>query len=376
MNGRSETVDRDYCTWADLGARTAFRRRRANWMSGSILGRSAGTQCRVLVADDVPDPDRQIDRIPCPPSNDFTAVLSLPELVERVLEALHTEVGFDSCTIGLLDEQNSGVLTLLGAAGIRKDFRGLAVPRGMGLNWAVLETGKPLYVPDMQADPRVFRQDDRVRSGIYAPLTARGHAIGVLSAHRGQVDAFSATDLDLLTVVARYLAGAFEVARLHEQLRTLAATDPLTGLMNRRAFVDQIEAEINRSRRTDRPFAVALLDLDGFKAINDAHGHAAGDVALIRVAEVLRRGARTYDRVARFGGDEFVLFLPATTAAQAHEVLERVRSIALPLGETPEGTHLTVSWGIASWPSDGDSPEVLMGMADARLYAMKKRERE
>lgn len=308
-------------------------------------------------------------------ASDFTVLLSLPELAERALEALDAELGFDSCTIGLLDGHSPEILTFVGASGLSQEARGLRIPRGHGVDWAVLDTGRPLYVPDLAAEPRAVHLDARIRSGIYAPLCVQGRAKGVLTAHRGRPDAFSATELDLLTGAAGYLAGACEVARLSEQRRAFAVTDHLTGLMNRRAFLDQTEAEINLSHRTGRPFAVAMLDLNGFKAVNDTHGHAAGDMALIRVAEALRQSTRTYDRVVRWGGDEFVLLLPATTAAQAHELLERVGSIAVPLNDAPAGTQLTVSWGVASWPADGDSLEILMGVADARLYDMKNREK-
>lgn len=308
-------------------------------------------------------------------ATDFTVLLSLPELAECALDALDAEVGFESCTIGLRDARDPSILTLIGASGMWRHFRGLTIPRGESRHWAVLETSRPLYVPDARTEPRVFCRDDRMRSGIYAPLTVQGRAIGVLSAHRDQLDGFSATELEVLTAVAGYLAGACEVARLSEERRAFAATDPLTGLMNRRAFVDQTETEMSLSRRTGRPFAVAMLDINGFKAVNDTHGHAAGDMALIRVAEALRTCTRTYDRVVRWGGDEFVLLLPATTAAQAHELLERVGRIAVPLCDAPGSTQLTVSWGVASWPADGDSLEILMGVADARLYDMKKREK-
>jgi len=101
---------------------------------------------------------------------DFSTVLKLPDLVKRVLESLREEFGFDSCTVALLDEHNADVLTLLGGSGIRTGFQGLVIPRGRGLHWAVMEAKAPVYVPDMHADPRVFRRDDRIRSGIYAPL--------------------------------------------------------------------------------------------------------------------------------------------------------------------------------------------------------------
>ncbi len=306
-------------------------------------------------------------------ATEFMAVLSLAELVDHVLEALDSSLGFDSSTVGLLDEGSSDVITLVGCAGIRSDFRGLKVPRAQGLNWAVMDSMRPLYVPDMRADPRVFQRHPGVNSGIYTPLIIGGRSIGVLSAHRSEVDAFTSADLDALTIVGRYLAGAFEVARLYEQLRTQAATDALTGVPNRRSFMDRLPAELERSRRSARPLSVVLADLDGFKGINDAYGHAAGDRALIACAEALTRHIRAYDYVARFGGDEFVLLFPDTPSAQADAIIGRMRNLeVLGVGDS-DNMRLRVSWGIAVCPDDGDNADALVRTADTRLYAMKHR---
>lgn len=308
-------------------------------------------------------------------AQEFTALLHLPALVDHVLEALHAEVGFDSCTVALLDERDANSLTIVGATGIRANFRGLTIPRSHGLNWVVMETGAPLLVPDMQADPRVYRRDNRVRSGIYAPLVAGTRPIGVLSAHHGQVHGFTQADLNLLTVVARYLAGAFEVARLHEQLRTLAATDTLTGLMNRRSFLEQLRAELERTRRTCHPVSVALLDLDSFKVINDRYGHATGDAILVQVARWLRQNIRAYDHVGRFGGDEFIVMFPETSMEGASAILRRLRYVDVS-GVVADGAgdarfRLSLSWGVATSPDDGLDQTQVLHVADQRLYAMK-----
>ncbi len=305
-------------------------------------------------------------------ATEFTAVLNLPTLLDQVVCVLHEETGFDSCTVALIEGRDQEVLRIRAASGRRKEYFGLVIPKGKGLHWAVVQTGTPLLVPDMAADQRVFKLVGGVRSGIYAPLLVHGRPIGVLSAHRTQPDAFTEGELNLLTVVARYLAGAIEVARLHEQLKELAATDPLTGLSNRRSFYDRLTAELAHSQRDNRGLSIALLDLNGLKAINDVRGHGVGDQVLIQVAETLEHSVRASDLAARFGGDEFVLLFPETTSAQVDRLVNGLRSIEIALLDPPsEHIRMSFCWGIASWPQDGQSPEDLLRAADARLYAMK-----
>jgi diguanylate cyclase (GGDEF)-like protein len=289
------------------------------------------------------------------------------------MRVLREETGFDSCSLALVDGRSPDFLVIRAASGIRENFQGLAIPRHIGLHGVVMQTGAPLMVPDMHRDRRVFKREERIRSGIYAPLTVGRRQIGVLSAHRERRNAFTQTDLDLLTVVARYLTGAIEVARLHEQLKELAATDALTGLANRRSFFDRLVAELARSRRSGRVVSVVLIDLNGFKAVNDAHGHAKGDETLIRIAESLSRSVRASDLTARFGGDEFVLMFPETMPDRAEEILRRVELLEIPMpGREGGPARLTFAYGIASFPADGDDPERLLQAADSRLYAMKK----
>src|ERR1700730_15637050 len=104
-------------------------------------------------------------------ATEFTAVLSLPDLLEHVMRVLREETGFDSCTLALIDDRNPDFLIIRAASGIRENFLGLAVPRHTGLHGVVMQTGGPLLVPDMHRDARVFRREGRIRSGIYAPLT-------------------------------------------------------------------------------------------------------------------------------------------------------------------------------------------------------------
>jgi diguanylate cyclase (GGDEF)-like protein len=170
---------------------------------------------------------------------------------------------------------------------------------------------------------------------------------------------------------ALVLGGALlDNARLFEQVRQLAVTDPLTGLSNYRTLINVMETEIHRSRRTGRPFAVLLLDLDGLKAINDVHGHLTGSRAICRLASVLRIHSRSMDTAARYGGDEFAVVLPEAGEEAAASVSRRICERLAKDGEFPQ---VTVSVGSAVFPRDGESIEGLFGAADRQLYGMKRR---
>jgi diguanylate cyclase (GGDEF)-like protein len=167
------------------------------------------------------------------------------------------------------------------------------------------------------------------------------------------------------------LGGALlDNAQLFEQVRKLAITDPLTGLSNYRTLINVMETEMQRSRRTGRPFSVLLLDLDGLKAINDQHGHLVGSRAICRLANVLSIHSRAMDTTARYGGDEFAVVLAEAgedaAAAVSRRICERLEND----GEFPQ---VTVSVGAAVFPRDAETIDGLFDVADRALYGMKRR---
>jgi diguanylate cyclase (GGDEF)-like protein len=157
--------------------------------------------------------------------------------------------------------------------------------------------------------------------------------------------------------------------RAEEQVRHLAVSDPLTGLANYRRLLEALDAEIKRFGRTERPFAVLLLDLDALKKINDTHGHLVGSRALCRLANVLRVHSREIDTAARYGGDEFVLLLPETESSAAHTVAQRISDR---LARDAEEPQISVSVGIALYPQDGHTIAELFEAADRALYSEKR----
>ncbi len=161
-----------------------------------------------------------------------------------------------------------------------------------------------------------------------------------------------------------------EQRALEDRLRHMAATDALTGLANYRRLAEALDAEIKRSNRTGRSFAVLLFDLDRMRHINDRYGHLAGNRALCRLADIFRFSCRSIDTPARYGGDEFAIVLPETGAREAGLVGRRICDC---LTSDREDPLLSVSVGVATHPEDGETIEGLLHAADQALYKMKGR---
>lgn len=216
---------------------------------------------------------------------------------------------------------------------------------------------------------------------LLAPLRESGHIVSLLYADTLREDvepadaaAGVAYALEIGGIVRANLSLSAERDRLVSELDRLARTDSLTALPNRRVLEERLEDELHRSARSRRSFALAILDLDHFKAINDGHGHPAGDEALQAFAGVLRAHARHADFVARFAGDEFAVILIDVDPLKARAILDRmlpaVRAIRL-----RSGAHVSASVGVTlSYPVD--SAETIIERADAALYQAKQAGRD
>jgi diguanylate cyclase (GGDEF)-like protein len=215
---------------------------------------------------------------------------------------------------------------------------------------------------------------EAVRSAIVAPLTFDEDTLGALALESSRPNAFTQSDLQLLSSLAATATAAIHNAMLHAQVQKIAITDSLTGVYNRRGFTEVGRRMIESARRFERPLSAIMLDVDNFKSINDGYGHATGDVILQAVAERLAHGIREVDLLGRFGGDEFAILFPETDLFTAWNVAERMRQnvsqVAIP---TEHGSlSVTISQGLARYSSRTPDLDSLIGEADRALYLAKQ----
>jgi diguanylate cyclase (GGDEF)-like protein len=218
-------------------------------------------------------------------------------------------------------------------------------------------------------------RDEGIRSFICLPLTSRRNPLGVIYFYRKDRDTFAADEIALLQTFAHLAAGVLENARLYAQLEVEARIDALTGLFNRRSFDRHLAAEHSRASRFNKPYALAMLDIDHFKRVNDRYGHPAGDTVLAQLGQIFSRQFREVDVVARYGGEEFAVILPEISGSVAKDVAERARrAVAATPFTLPDGREIgvTVSIGISCFPNCAASPEAAVNTADQALYIAKQ----
>ena len=235
--------------------------------------------------------------------------------------------------------------------------------------------------PDIRADRRLSRSDADVPAAAVAfPLECRGRTVGALvaidRAPAAREPKFEKATLAEIETALEPAAIALDNALRMQRAEELSVTDDLTQLYNSRYLSQVLRRETKRASRGGRPLSLLFIDLDGFKGINDAHGHLFGSRALVEAASVIRANARETDIVARFGGDEFALVLPDTGTEGALLVGERIREkIAAWRFLEGEGLSipLTVSIGVATLPDVAASAEQLIQAADQAMYWVKER---
>jgi diguanylate cyclase (GGDEF)-like protein len=214
------------------------------------------------------------------------------------------------------------------------------------------------------------------RQVIRLPLVARGESIGRVTLLRPAADRADAAELKLLRLLSDQLAVALQNARDYREKIEQAILDPLTGLLNHRAFQERLGSELARARREGYEVALVALDLDHFKPINDRCGHAVGDEALRAFARTISTSLRASDIAGRVGGDEFMVAMHGTSVVEAQEVVARLRAALAAITVGPTRETLTISAGIAMYPRAAEYQADLMRFADGAMYWSKSRGRD
>ena len=312
----------------------------------------------------------------------LSLVDSRQKLYLQILEMSAELLTATSGSLMLLNESD-GTLGIEAAKGMTSSLaKTMSVPFGEGIAGKVAKSGFPMLVNDIERDKRVAAKNRprfKTKSFLSLPLEVEDRLIGVLNlADKSNGTNFTEADLNLVQTFTNHAvlmidrAATLEKAGMFEQL---AITDPLTGLYNRRFLDDRLQEEFSRGERQQQNFCIILADLDSFKIYNDICGHLAGDNALRKTADLMRRSAREMDVVTRYGGEEFCLILPNTSKKESVFVGERIRR-AIEAESFPGESHLplgrlTISIGVATFPADGVTANELIHAADLALYHAK-----
>lgn len=297
--------------------------------------------------------------------------LELSRLLERIANAALDLADADAASVWLL--RDDGRAEVAFAAGRLPLAPGTVVPVPPRLRERVADRRESLVLERLSAEPLLpprLAEVSGLESGIAVPLVAEDRVIGVLAVAHCEPRRYKKEDVRLLERLGYQAAVAMENAQLHEQIRALSLTDPLTELPNRRHLEIVLEKEFAAARR-GRPLAVVLFDLNNFKAYNDTYGHQAGDAVLRAFGRILSAEIRAMNLTARYGGDEFIAVLSDSTHLGALSLVRRIDGL---VRQDPvlERAGITASAGIATYAPGMASPDELIQAADQDLYRRKK----
>ena len=254
-------------------------------------------------------------------------------------------------------------------------FSALEIPIGEGLSGWVVENRKPVLNGNPSVEPGYMSDPARVstlRSAVAVPLEGVSGVVGALTLYHSASDAFTKDHLRILLATSSKIGLSIENALRFRQAESSATTDYLTNLPNARSLFLQLDEELSKGRRDDAPLAVMVLDLDGFKQINDRYGHIEGNRVLRAVGNALKSACRKNDYVARMGGDEFVILLPGARPHDVEAKTAQLRAVVTHVcREMFSGEALTASVGTAHFPQDGADAEQILSEADRRMYKEK-----
>ena len=314
-------------------------------------------------------------------AREFTSSLELNETLVLFAVKVAEFVPYDSIVI-TLSQPGSEVARTVYAGGAHSGL--LAMRKtivGQGATGYVLKKHIPVVNVDPAFDLSFIPDDELVAYKVMAalPLFADDNMIGAVSIYSSKLDYFQDEHIRLLETISHIAADAINIALQHAEAETYALTDPMTGLANSRSLRSQFEKELVRANRGGKGFQLLVMDLDGFKSVNDNYGHKLGDTMLKAVGGVISSQLREYDFLARYGGDEFIAIVPETDPEGAESLLERITdavdSFRLAVGNGVDA-RVGISLGSANYPGDGETLDALIEAADKQMYIAKENNRK
>ena len=311
----------------------------------------------------------------------LTSTLDLKEILGVIMIKVTQLIEAQNWSL-LLRNPATGELTFEIVVGIHENLvRGLCLSRGEGIAGHVAETGLPLFVANVQEDPRFAPRIDaltkfRTESIVCLPLKIHGRVLGVIEIiNVKDMKGFESHDYPVLSILADYAAIAIENARQLDRLEEMGITDEYTGLRNAR-YLHQVLDELTGNELTRQDlFAVVFVDVDNFKGVVDRHGHLLGSQVLKEIGETIATCLGERDVLVKYGGDEYVMILPGRNKKAAidltQKILQALRASTY-LKSEPDPVRVTASFGIAVYPEDARTKKDLLLLADHCMYNVKR----
>ncbi len=309
-------------------------------------------------------------------AREFGSSVDLDETMEMFTRKIREFVPFETCAVYLLDHSKRSA-TAAHVAGDNAELLRLRQIRvGQGATGFALRERRVVHNVEPDLD---FQYSQNEMTQIYltmasVPLIADDELIGAVTIYSQELEEYGEENIRLLETISRIAADAIGKSLKHDEATTNAMTDPMTNLPNARSLQRQFDREVARASRAGSRFQVLMLDLDGFKAVNDTYGHKAGDEMLRAISRVMSEQLREYDFLARYGGDEFIAIVPETDAGDVEDLCRRIEKAVgdfrLPVGEG-KTTSVGVSLGSASYPDMGETFDQVIVAADKVMYERK-----
>ena len=321
----------------------------------------------------------------------LTTSLDLEVILLAIMEKMANFFGPERWSLLMVDEAQHNLYYAIAVGEDTNSLKGLRVPLGQGIAGWVASTGNPLVVPDVTLDPQwsAFSRSHpelNIQSIACVPIRSGEKTLGVIQLLNSKLDLLSEYSISFLRILCDYAAIAIGNSRSIQLIHELSITDDCTGLLNSRRLYTMLAEQITltSARGTDGlqvrkvPFSLVFIDLDYFKTVNDSYGHLVGSRLLAEVGNLLKRVAGPGSSAFRYGGDEFVVLFPDTTKSEAQQLTDALcEGLRQAVFLESDGLALSItgSFGVATFPEDGDSVHTIMRSADSMMYDVKNTSR-